>query len=70
MRPQIVKNILIFAHLFVSCFVFAQQKPPPPQPERTPAPYLPLDEYLLILLLAGVALGVYLMLKSKKVYSK
>lgn len=68
MRPQIVKNIFLFtAHFFVYGVAIAQQKaPPPPQRTPPPAPGLPLDDGILLLLVAGLIFGLYLILKSNK----
>lgn len=68
MRPQIVKYILfIYAHFFVMGVAVAQERvPPPPQPERTPGPQLPIDNHILILIIFGVFLGAYFLLRKKK----
>lgn len=67
MRPQIVKKIaLLFIHFFVCAIALAQQTPPPP-PERTPPPGLPVDSHVLILIVFGVLLGAYFLLRKKSV---
>lgn len=69
MRPQIVKSSLfIYAHFFVMGASFGQQQgPPPPQPERTPPIGLPIDNYLIFLIICGILLGGYFLLRKKKV---
>tara|TARA_R110002072_G_scaffold235697_2_gene393335 strand:- start:19562 stop:19771 length:210 start_codon:yes stop_codon:yes gene_type:complete len=67
MRPQIVKKIsLLFIHFFVCAVALGQQTPPPP-PERTPGPQLPIDNHIIILILFGVLLGAYFLLRKKSV---
>ncbi len=59
MRPQIVyKSALFIGHFFVTLSVMGQQQaPPPPQPDRTPFPGLPIDQHLWILVIAGLIIG-------------
>lgn len=65
MRPQIVKNILLFtAHFFVYGVAIAKQKAPPPPQRTPPGPGLPIDEGLVLVLIVGIVLGVYFILRK------
>lgn len=67
MRPQIVQKIaLLFTHLLGCVVALGQERVPPPPPQRTPPPGLPLDNALAILVLAGLLLGLYLLLNRRK----
>lgn len=66
MRPQIVHILVLAVFLLNGMQSFAQSKgPPPPNPNRmtTPPPpidlSMPIDDNIVILLVAGVLLGVY-----------
>ncbi|RMA66046.1 hypothetical protein [Ulvibacter antarcticus] len=67
MRPQIVKNILAPAALYLfSCATMLGQADSgssgPPEPSRGPTPPelgLPIDNGLLVLLIAGLIFGIY-----------
>lgn len=65
MRPQIVKNIvLLTAHFFVYGVAIAQQKAPPPPQRTPPPPGLPIDEGLFLVIIIGIVLGVYFILRK------
>ncbi len=68
MRPQIVSNILIFLiHFMVMGVAYGQQKaPPPPQPERTNTPGLPIDDHIVILVIVGFVLAGYFFYRKKR----
>lgn len=67
MRPQIVKKIsFLFVHFFMSVSVLAQQQPPPPENMGTPPHGLPIDSSIFILIVLGLLLGTYFLLKKKK----
>lgn len=64
MRSQIVLIIALAVSLLSGVHSFAQSSgPPEPNPDRTPGPPIdagmPLDDNILILLMAGIILGVY-----------
>ena len=66
MRPQIVKKIVVVALcFFTSAIVLGQAEsgssgPPAPNMSRTPPELgLPIDSGLLILIIAGLAYGMY-----------
>ncbi len=64
MRPQIVHILALGIFLFNGMQSFAQSTgPPTPNPNRTPTPpielSMPIDDNIVILLVAGVLLGVY-----------
>ncbi len=67
MRPQIV-TILTFVLLALSnSAMFAQKSGanPPPPPQRTPVE-LPLDNGILLLVIAGIVYGVYAIVMKNK----
>tara|TARA_R110000850_G_scaffold271031_2_gene404773 strand:- start:166564 stop:166785 length:222 start_codon:yes stop_codon:yes gene_type:complete len=69
MRPQIVTKIsILLLHLLVPVLVFAQRQVPPP-PERTggtPPIQLPLDDNLIVLVIAGLVFGLLFFLFKKR----
>ncbi|PKP24533.1 MAG: hypothetical protein CVU03_12035 [Bacteroidetes bacterium HGW-Bacteroidetes-2] len=65
MRPQIVKIVVLIVSIFVSTISWGKQLPPPPQ--RTPPIGLPIDGGLIYLLLLGILLGVFFLLRKKRV---
>ena len=65
MRPQIVKILVSFVVFFVCTVTWGKQVPPPPQ--RTPLPGLPIDGGLIYLVLLGIVLGLYSLLRKKRV---
>ncbi len=64
MRPQIVKIVTTFVAIFVSIHSWSQQAPPPPQ--RTFPPGLPIDSDLIYLVLSGILLGLFFLLRKKR----
>ncbi|WP_339697614.1 hypothetical protein [uncultured Marixanthomonas sp.] len=67
MRPRIVFILTIALSLYNSAFGFAQsvkdsKGPPPPNDTRTPG--LPIDDNITLLLIVGVLLGIYFLLKK------
>ena len=72
MRPQIV-TILTFALSFLNGAIMLGQSTsadsgPPPPPQRTP-PEMFIDSNILLLVLAGLIYGVYVILRRKKAKS-
>lgn len=67
MRPQIVKIILLIYCIFVAGIVHGQQQgPPPPQRTGTPPVGLPIDNHIVFLIICGILLGGYFLLRKKK----
>ena len=64
MRPQIVK-ILTPILLFLAVGASAQAKEPP-APNRTPGPELSVDSGLIFLVIAGLILGTWFLLKRRQ----
>ena len=67
MRPRIVTILILVVSLFNSVVSFGQavkdsKGPPPPNNTRTPA--LPIDDSIILLLVAGLLLGVYFLVKK------
>lgn len=71
MRPQIVKILTIMLFLLNSFYMLGQSSSaksgPPPPPQRTPQ--LPIDTNIYILIVAGILLGIYVVLKNKRAKS-
>lgn len=70
MRPQIVKKILLllFLHLWMFGYAFANEKgPPPPMRDGRPPTFteLPIDNHILILIMIGVLLGAYFLYRKE-----
>jgi len=70
MRPQIVV-ILTLVLFFMNSFCMLGQATPatsgPPPPNQNFGPELPIDNYILLLVVAGVILGVYFLSKRKPI---
>ena len=71
MRPQIVKIYTYVLCLMASTVMFGAQQqsanePPPPTLERTTGPELPIDTNLYILVIAALALGIYVAYRKHK----
>jgi len=68
---MIANKKVVASNLFVLIsFVCAAQQgnnPPPPQPP--PPPGLPIDGGLVMLIILGLAYGIYIILKEKKISS-
>lgn len=74
MRSQIVLITALMVSLFNGVHSIAQSKQPPvPNPDRTPGPpidaSMPIDDNLIVLLIAGLLLGVYYVYK-KNIFKK
>ncbi|MCF4100592.1 hypothetical protein L1I30_02825 [Gillisia sp. M10.2A] len=69
MRYTILRNIFPLFFLLMmcgNCLAVAEQEPPTPQKQGIPPPPgLPIDDYIPVLIIAGVLLGVYV-LRNKK----
>lgn len=65
-NKKVVASILFVLVSFVSAAQHGNN-PPPPQPP--PPQGLPIDGGLVVLIILGLALGVYAILKEKKVFS-
>ena len=67
MRPQIVSILTLVLSFLSSTSMLAQAVSPPP-PGQTRGPFLPIDTDLIFLLIVGVLLGVFMLLR--KIVSK
>jgi hypothetical protein len=66
MKTKIIKCFLCCIYLFSTLEVFAQKTPPPPKPNGgTPPVGLPIDDYIILLFLLGVVLGIYFLKRRK-----
>lgn len=75
MRSQIVLFLTLAVSLFNGVQSFAQSSgPPPPNSDRTPTPpielSMPIDENIVVLLVAGLLLGVYYLYNLKAAKKK
>ncbi len=72
MSPKLRNYLLLLSFTLVRFSVLAQGRPdgPPPPDTRMPPTFpgliLPIDHNIVLLLLAGVALGIYAFVKFKK----
>ena len=70
MRPQIVK-ILTFGLFIINSTYMLGQSPSgsssPPPPSNNRGPNLPIDDNILILILLGLAFGVYVIYKKSRI---
>lgn len=70
MRPQIVKRIILIVFcFFANAIVLAQTggSAGPPNPGQTRGPELPIDENMLLLLVAGILYGSYIAYKRQRI---
>ncbi|MBA3985062.1 MAG: hypothetical protein H0X63_00420 [Flavobacteriales bacterium] len=69
MRPQIVKIVaILFITFFVTISSWGQRVPPPPQRSDGPPPFpeLPIDSGLSLLLILGIVLGLFFVLRKER----
>ena len=68
MRPRIVTILILVVSLFNSIVSFGQavkdSKGPPPPNTQQRGPLLPIDDSIILLLVAGLLLGVYFLVKK------
>jgi len=70
MRPQIVRILTGILTLFTSINMLAQRSSAgsgPPSPTNQRGPELPIDNGIFILILAGLAIGFYVILKKNRI---
>lgn len=65
-QPQVLSKLVCLVLFFTPVLAFAQGPPPPPPPDGT----LPIDANIYILILAGIVIGVYALLKYRSLSGK
>ena len=70
-QPQVLSKLVCLVLFFTPVLAFAQE-PPPPNPEQSRGPEfgLPIDANIYILILAGIVIGVYALLKYRPLSGK
>jgi len=64
MRPQIVKILSLVLFVINSTTMLAQHAGPPPPAEDRRPPGLPIDEYIVLLIVIGLIYGAYIAYKK------